>query len=341
MKKHNALIMTTLLASVGCGGDFEAEFNRIIGSDYDLPVTATSPAMDLDVGEQVIRMEDEINARKDDGDDERQTYEILLALCQSEPGRNCSPARFPSRIPRYMWPYGCIVEENGMPTFKEADLCVMEMSCQETPLSEVENGINPMMPPSGNGCIDVKKWIEQIPNLQEYLTVAGATKYDLSDKIDLSDSTRVKKVNVDRVVFHFSENTITYPIPDLTTYVGDVVTEAETQDAKKLIRDGAVVKFGTLPETSAMFNGAKAMQVDADGKAVLSDKLKGFSATIAEQAIFNFPGETDAARLDNCKDPAHLPSNATEYCESFPKPDGKTKFAVEMTVTFTVNAAGR
>lgn len=338
-------VVVAVLVGGGCTA-FQAEIDRIVGADYDIPVTGFTPEVTLNLTEQVTRLEDQVNDRKDNSDDDRRNFLVLQALCETEPGRDCTVARFPIRIARFVWPFGCITRDaQNLPTYNQPDACTMPLTCAPTDQATMEailNGgaVDPQNPPQGNGCVDVETWVSQMENYEDMTHVVQATVMDLSTNGSLKDIRQVKKVTVTRVTMKFKDNSLTYAIPQTHYFVGPVVSEAETQDGKQLIVDGKVTEFGILNEVAAMFNGGKNMQLTSEGKALLSDALRGFKATVAAQAVLVIPPATEAAREDNCKDPAHLVTNASGYCESFPKPGGETKLSVEMDVVFTVNAGG-
>ncbi len=345
-KSHGAFLVVAGLFSAGCDGlteeDVEREVNRILGSDYDISVEQEGPDMTANLGEQITRLEDEINNRKNDSAEDKQRYDILLELCKTEPGKACEPvARFPVRVPRFLWPFGCLDRSGAIPVYTPAAQCTMAMECVETPPEELDgfdpNNVNPMALPTGNLCVDVSKWLAQMPELQEYAKIAQAVAFDFSEHGNLKGA--VKKVTINRITFRFKENSLTYAIPVLETYAGRPVSDADAQQPKVLIMDGRVTKFGTLRDIPAMFLGARNMQLEPDGQRVLSERILNVRATLAAQAMMVIPPETEAVRADNCMDPAHY-VNAADYCESFPKPDGATKFSVEMAVTFTVNPSG-
>jgi hypothetical protein len=339
------------LALSGCEA-VEAEITRLWQSDYDLPITWESPDVDIDVGKQVNKVEDQINQQKDADDAGRRNYAMLRALCETEPGRSCEPARFPKRIPRYLWPYGCIVAggDAGAPQFLPKEQCTMALTCQPTDPASLEGGFNPSNPPAGNGCVEVGAWLEQVPGFSDMTDVAQAAKVDLSSKVGASvkDVRQVKKVTVNRVTLKFKENTFTYPVPATDTYIGEPVSDEAVKDAKALIAAGKVDIFGSLSQVPAEYVGNKNMSLNAEGKKKLSDALLGLKGTVAAEAHLEVPPETEADRADNCLDPAHPVTHATDYCESFPKPGdaqaspsyGKIKMSVEMEVVVRVNPSG-
>ncbi|MEW5855361.1 MAG: hypothetical protein AB2A00_41690 [Myxococcota bacterium] len=346
--RRACLVAGLALAGSGCE-ILQSEIQRALGADYDIPLQQEGPDMTVDVGEQVTKLEDEIFDKRNESDEARQNYEILVALCKTEPGKVCEPqARFPKLIPRYLWPYGCIVDGNdgvdagpaGFTYISDPEECTMPLTCEKTDLTALTNGIDPQNPPAGNGCVDISDWLSQIEGLDEITQVAQAAKADLSEHGSLKNVKQVKKVTINRVIFHFKENSFTYAIPAMDAFVGPPVGEEEVKDAKALIADSKVTLFGTLSETAAKFTGEKDMSLNAEGKAKLSDALRSLKATVAAQANFEVPPETVAADADNCRDPAHLPTGASP-CEGFPKPDGLVKLSVELAVTVTVNPQGK
>jgi hypothetical protein len=326
--------------ALGSGCDFEKEWNTITGADYDIPVEQETPETTIDIGQQITRLEDQLNSKKNDSTEDMERYKILLAVCKTEPNKVCEPtARLPVRVPRYVWPAGCIDATTVPPTIHTAEECTAPMACEETDPAALEAYLANPGPtaPAGNGCVDVSKWISQIPNIADYTTVAGAVHFDVSSQGSLKDVSVVKKVTVTKVQVNYKENTFNYPIPSTEAFVGAPASDQETADAKKLIADNKVTKFGTLPVTPETYTGSKTMALEADGKAKLSDAIRGFKATLAARAALTVPPDTDANRQDNCRDPAHL-VNSADYCESFPKPDGHLKVSLTVAVTFTFNA---
>jgi hypothetical protein len=324
-----------------CGCDILlTEINYWLGQDIIVPVAQEGPEMTVNVDEEVTKIEDGINQKKDSAEG-RSNYEILKALCETEPNKNCEPARFPARIPRYLWPYGCFVTDatTGFKIYKEKEQCTDDMACEETDIQQLQN-VDPTNLPTGNGCIDVSDWVAQVPGFSDLTTVARATKMDFSEKGSLEDSKQVKKVHVDEVIVHFKSNSLTYPIPSTGTYVGAPVSEAEANDAKALISNGTVVLFGELTETAAAFTGDKSMTMNSEGQGLLSDAVKGFRATIAAQTTLDVPPDTVPEQADNCRHADHLP-NGSDPCEGFPKPGGQATFTVEIALTFTINIKGQ
>lgn len=326
---------------LGCA-EVESEVNRILGSDYDITVTGQTPDVTFDLGEQVRRVEDRINDRKNNGGDDTRNYNTLKILCETEPGADCTTARFPARIPRFAWPAGCIVTENNLRVYKQPEQCTMALNCERTDQAALETFIsnpNPASLPAGNGCVDVEEWLSSVDGFEDMTKIAQATNLDLSEQGSLKGVKQVKKVIVNSVVMKFKDNGLTYAVPLSRYYVGEPVTDSQAQNAKQLIADGEVVEFGTLPEAAAMFNGNRTMTVNTAGKALLSDALISFRAALAAQAELVVPPVTDDALADNCKDPTTTVVT-TPTCQSFPKPGGTVKLAVELTVTFTVNPSG-
>ena len=226
----------------------------------------------------------------------------------------------------------------------------MALTCEPTDPATLENGYNPASPPAGNGCVDVGSWLEQVPGFSDMTDIAEAAKVDLASKVggSVKDVKQVKKVTVNRVTLKFKENSFTYPIPQTESFIGEPVSDDEVKDAKALIRDGKINLFGTLSETPALFTGNKNMSISAEGKTQLSEALLGLKGTVAAQAHLTVPPETDAARVDNCKEAGHAVNEPAEYCESFPKPGdgkvdpvyGKIKMSVEMEVVVRINPSG-
>ncbi|MBI5493947.1 MAG: hypothetical protein HY904_02905 [Deltaproteobacteria bacterium] len=337
MMRRLGMLAGAAIVAAGCGTDIEGEINRILGSDYDITVSQESPDITVNVSEQVTKLEDKINS---DGGSNRQ---ILVTLCKADPAATTcdTDPRFPVRIPRYIWPAGYINRSTNPPTLVPAANHTTSSTCDPTDPALVASGtVSTTSLPPGNGCVDVSAWLMEVDGVEELTKIAQAVKFDLSEKGSLKDVSQVRKVTVQRVTFKFKENSFPYAVPTTEMFVGKPVSDEEVRVAKQLIADQKVTLFGTLSNVTAMFTGNRNMQLEAAGKAVLSDAIRGFKATLAAQAQPDIPPETDAAREDNCKMPGHLVTERDDYCESFAKPGGTVKFSVEMEVTFTVRPSG-
>lgn len=321
----------------GCD-QIEEGVNYLLSRDYDISLDWDSPDMDVDVTAQVKKIEDQIYEKRNESDETKRNYEMMKALCMTDmslAAGGCEPARFPPRIPRFIWAFGCIVEENGQRVFKPREQCTMVMDCQATDIAAIQSYVPGDTLPAGNGCIDSSTWFEQIPGLDELAKIAQAVKGDLSTAGSLKDVKQVKKVTVNKIVVKVKQNSLTYDVPVLNTYVGKPVTESEVKDAKALINSGKIALFGTLDPIPAGSTDDKKMNLSDEGKTRLSDALLGMKATLAVETQLDVPPPTDNAAPDNC-----AADNGSTPCESYPKPSGHIKASVWMAVTFTVNPRG-
>ncbi|MFH1809885.1 MAG: hypothetical protein ABIJ09_14160 [Pseudomonadota bacterium] len=210
-----------------------------------------------------------------DGSDDNNKL-VLAALCATESGRNCSPPSLPASIPRQL----------------------------------------PDPRPGNQGqTLNVTDWMGSLPALDDLKDISQAISFNPGQEVGVSTPEQVKKVTITGLVVKFKDNTLTYPMPPMKTYVGTGIENAALEDAQQLIEQSRVTLFGTLDEIPAADVQPHPMALDDAGKSSFSEALKKLDVALAVQSVVDFPP------------PGTGPIT---------KPDGKGTMSATIKATFTI-----
>lgn len=252
--------------------------SECVPTELDLPLKTDTPEIVINLNAQVQAFE---SGLRDGGDNEA----ILTALCNCEgdptgcvaPDEGCNPPILPDMIPR-----------------------------------EIDDPTHP------GSTLNVTEWLEADAESLEKLTdVAQAVSIDVTDIIEIQSPEAVKSVTVEKISVKFSENTLSVPLPDMEAYTGSGVSSEELLDAKKLIEDEKLEKFGVLASIPGGNTDSHEMTLDEEGKATFSESLKKLDVAIAVHSVVDFP---------------------PEGTEPIVKPKGEGKLTAKLEALFTVSA---
>jgi hypothetical protein len=163
--------------------------------------------------------------------------------------------------------------------------------------------------------LDVTQWLGSLEALDDLKDISQAISFNPGAEVGVSTPEQVKKVTITGIVVKFRDNSLTYPLPPMQTYVGTGIEQAALEDAAQLIEDSRVTAFGTLEQIPAGDVQPHPMALDDAGKSAFSDALKKLDVALAVRSVVEFP-------------PAGTGPIA--------KPDGTGTLSATIKATFTV-----